>query len=308
MTTPAAGPRPRETFERCALRAQLRGDPMLGTAFPAARLLLVEQPGPWGRRALIDSRFDRSAALALEQRARSAGVRIQTIRRPGRDTEPHARRWALADTRAGIETVRWGTFTDDAELLGLSLDGDAGTADNRLVYLVCTHGKHDVCCALRGRPVAAALADAAPGQVWETSHLGGDRFGANVMVLPTGLLYGRVLPFAAAEFVAAAEADEVLGALLRGRIGTPPAGQAALAFAHEQLALPRRADLQMVSVGAFRNGFAIVRIRSPHGELDVTVAAEQTPADGLTCANSAPSSFWRYQPVRIDPVDASPVL
>jgi len=41
-------PHPRETLDRCALRAQLRGDPMLGTAFPAARLLLVEQPGPWG--------------------------------------------------------------------------------------------------------------------------------------------------------------------------------------------------------------------------------------------------------------------
>ena len=280
---------------------------MLGTAFPAARLLLVEQPGPWGRRALVDSRFDRATALALQERANAAGVRIQAIRRPGRDTGTHLRQWALADTRSGIETVRWGTFRDDAELLELSLDGDAGTVDDRLVYLVCTHGKHDVCCALRGRPVAAALADVAPGRVWETSHLGGDRFGANVMVLPTGLLYGRVLPFAATEFVAAAEADEVVGALLRGRIGTPPAGQAALAFAHEQLALPCRTDLEVLRVGAFRDGFAIVRMASPHGELDVTVAAERMSVDGLTCSTPQPGSYWRYQPVRIDPVDASPV-
>ncbi len=281
---------------------------MLGTAFPAARLLLVEQPGPWGRRALVDSRFNRASALALELRANAAGIRIQTIRRPGRDTHPQERRWALADTRSGIETVRWGTFTRDEELLELSLAGDEGVAEDGLVYLVCTHGKHDVCCALRGRPVAAALADAAPGKVWETSHLGGDRFGANVMVLPTGLLYGRVLPFAATEFVAAAEADEVLGALLRGRIGTPPAGQAALAFAHEQLALPCRTDLEVLSVGTFRGGFALVRIRGPHGELDVTVAADRIPADGLTCGNAGPAMFWRYLPVRIDPVDASPVL
>ena len=302
-----ARPRPRETLERCALRAQLRGDPMLGTAFPAPRLLLVEQPGPWGRRALVDSRFDRDTAVALERRTAAVGIRIQAVRRPGRDTHPPVRRWALADTRSGVETVRWGTFTHDDELLDLSLDGDAGVVDDGLVYLVCTHGKHDVCCALRGRPVAAALADAAPGRVWETSHLGGDRFGANVMVLPTGLLYGRVLPFAATEFVAAAEADEVLGALLRGRIGTPPAGQAALAFAHEQLALPRRADLEVLSVGPFRDGFSLVRVRSPHGELDVTVAAERTAVDGLTCSNPSPNTFWRYLPVRIDPVDSSPL-
>jgi Sucrase/ferredoxin-like len=301
-------PRPRETVERCALRAQLRGDPMLGTAFPAARLLLVEQPGPWGRRALVDSRFDRGTALALEQRTTAAGIRIQAVRRPGRDPGRRQRRWALADTRSGTETVRWGTFTRDEELLELPLDGTAGDARDEIVYLVCTHGKHDVCCALRGRPVATALNDAAPDQVLETSHLGGDRFGANVLVLPTGLLYGRVLPFAATEFVAAAEADEVVGALLRGRIGTPPAGQAALAFAHEQLALPRRTDVEVLSVGTFRDGLALVRVRTPHGELDVTVAAERVAVDGLTCSNSSPGTYWRYLPVRIDPADASPVV
>jgi len=28
--------------------------------------------------------------------------------------------------------------------------------DQQPLYLVCTHGTHDVCCAVRGRPVAAA--------------------------------------------------------------------------------------------------------------------------------------------------------
>src|SRR3954470_5590440 len=68
-------PRPRETIDRCALRAQLRGDPMLGTAFPAARILLVEQPGPWGERGLRDSHFGAEAAAALESWAARHGVR-----------------------------------------------------------------------------------------------------------------------------------------------------------------------------------------------------------------------------------------
>ena len=49
--------------------SELRGDPMLGTAFPAGRLLLIEQPGPWGRGGLRDSRFDRTTALAVEKRS-----------------------------------------------------------------------------------------------------------------------------------------------------------------------------------------------------------------------------------------------
>jgi hypothetical protein len=139
--------------------------------------------------------------------------------------------------------------------------------------------------------------------VWETSHLGGDRFAANVLVLPSGLLYGRVLPFAAAEFVAAAEAGEVVGALLRGRVGLPPAAQAAVAFAHEQLALRRRADLQVVDIREAAGGTPVVRLRGPHGLLDVTVQVQRQSADGLTCHNPRPNHFLAYRPVSISSVD-----
>src|SRR3954470_21662173 len=104
-------PRPRETLDRRALRAQLRGDPMLGTAFPAARILLVEQPGPWGERGLRDSQFGEEEAAALEARAGRAGVRVQAIRRPGRTPADAVRRWAFADTRDGHESLHWGKFT-----------------------------------------------------------------------------------------------------------------------------------------------------------------------------------------------------
>ena len=44
------------------------------------------------------------------------------------------------------------------------------------VVVVCTHGRRDVCCAERGRPLAAATALEHPGAVWESTHVGGDRF------------------------------------------------------------------------------------------------------------------------------------
>src|SRR5699024_10918271 len=31
-----------------------------------------------------------------------------------------------------------------------------------------------------------------PGSVWETTHLGGDRFAGNVAILPEGSMYGRL--------------------------------------------------------------------------------------------------------------------
>jgi hypothetical protein len=276
---------------------------MLGTAFPAARLLLVEQPGPWGADGLRQSRFGAEVAEALERRANAAGLRVQAIRRPGRTSPGSVRRWAVVDTRDGSESISWAEYGDPRELLEAPLDGSAGTPDDGPLYLVCAHSKHDACCALRGRHVAAAIDAVRAGCVYECSHLGGDRFAANVLVLPTGLLYGRVLPFAAAEFVDAAEADEVVGALLRGRIGLPSTAQAALAFAFEHLALRRRRDLAVVSATPIEGGTATVRLRGPHGLVDVVVRVERVPADGLTCHNPAPNQYLRYRPVSVTAVD-----
>jgi (2Fe-2S) ferredoxin len=275
---------------------------MLGTAFPAARLLLVEQSLPWGSEGLRTSGFDSAAALALEARGRSEGVRVQAIRRLGRNPHRGHRRWATVDTRDEVRTLRWGEFTNDAELLDLPLDGSSGEPDANPLYLVCTHGKHDPCCAQHGRSVALSLTALRPGRVWQASHLGGCRFAPTVLVLPLGLMYGRVSPTAGAEFIAAAEAGEVLGAKLRGRIGIPPAAQAAISFTHEHLALSRCHDVSLVSTTPFDGTTVVVRVSSPNGLFDVTVRRERVDAIELTCAAPGPSWFIAHHPVAIEPV------
>lgn len=272
---------------------------MLGTAFPAARVLLVEQSGPWGRAGLRESHFDPAVAAALEARAEQQHVRVLAIRRPGRTPAGAVRQWIYADTRDGRQLVRHGEYVDDADLLDLPLDGSAGEPGTGPLYLVCAHSRHDTCCALRGRPVAAALAALRPGRAWECSHLGGERFAANVLLLPSGLMYGRVLPFAAAEFVAAAEAGEVVGALLRGRIGYVPVAQAALAFGYEHLGVRRADGLRVVRAGRVVDGEATVRLSGAPGDLDVLVRVQRVEADGLTCARPGAGHFFDYRPVRI---------
>jgi hypothetical protein len=58
---------------------------------------------------------------------------------------------------------------------------------------VCTHGRHDACCSLRGNPVSRTICAALSGRAWESAHIGGDRFAANVVCLPHGVYYGRVV-------------------------------------------------------------------------------------------------------------------
>ncbi len=308
-----AAPRPRDSMERCALRAQLRGDGMLGTAFPAGQVLLVEQPGPWGRGGLKDSRFDAAVATELEARVGRHGIRVLAIRHPGRTARGALRHWAYADCRSGRERLVWGTFAEDGDLLTFDPEavtagadpvvaGVTGEPDEHPTYLVCAHSKHDTCCALRGRPVAAALLAERPGRVWECSHVGGERFAANVLVLPLGLLYGRVLPFAAQEFTAAADEGRVVGALLRGRIGLVPVVQAALAFTHAQLAIFESAALQVEGWRKTSQLEAVVRLRTPHGSVLVTVEVEKAAPHKLTCHAAGPAPAMIYRPVAINPV------
>ena len=305
---PGAGVRTsRPPRERCATRADARGDHMLGTAFPAARLLLVEQPFPWGFGGVAHV----AASTLRSPLARRGSGQGRRRTRPGhpavRDARQRAqRRWALVDTRDESRTLRWGTFDEDAELLELPLDGSAGEPDPGPLYLVCTHGKHDPCCALRGRAVTVALAAVRPGQVWQASHLGGCRFAPTVLVLPLGLMYGRVPPSATPELVTAAEADELIGTLLRGRIGMPPAAQAAIGFAHERLELPRCRDVSLVSTTTLDGATVRVRVDSPRGQLDVTVKRERVDATGLTCA-VARAELVRRAPSRRDRAGGDPL-
>ena len=98
---------------------------------------------------------------------------------------------------------------------------------------VCAHGKHDQCCAVRGRGAVAAIAVEYPELTWECSHLGGDRFAATMLVLPEGLCYGRVDSTDPPNLVRLYLAGRLHNKFLRGRTSLPHAVQAAQYFARE---------------------------------------------------------------------------
>jgi hypothetical protein len=152
-------------------------------------------------------------------------VRVLLVRRPGRQVPSEGLRVFAAyahHAKPWLETTLLGDVHDvhdlDVEALGA---GRSPGLEPHLdpVFAVCTHGRHDTCCAERGRPVAAALAARHPEQTWEVSHIGGDRFAANALVLPHGLYYGRLDPESVADVAAAQLAGQVSLDHLRGRSG-----------------------------------------------------------------------------------------
>ena len=229
---------------RCSTASRTAEEELAGTASTVRAFLLLEAPGPWGVQALRDSRLPegcRDWLLSLERRHR---VRPLLVRRPGRPVRGPVRVFAV---HAGVERSWVGTraFESVDDLCSLDV---AGLADGPLasfehhpgqLLLVCTHGRHDACCAERGRPFAAALAQQAPAETWEVSHIGGDRFAANVLALPSGHYYGRLEPEDAAGFAAALRNGRLDLAHLRGRSAYPFAVQAAEVHLRRHLDEPR---------------------------------------------------------------------
>jgi hypothetical protein len=286
------------------VQALARGDSMVATASTAARWLLIEQPGAWGRDALTQSRFDARVGPLLARRSRAEGVRLLLVRRPGDRLADSGRRWAYADGRPGREGLWWSVRADDADILEAPWDGSVGEPATGPVYLVCTHGGHDACCALRGRPLARAMPAAGPASVWECSHLGGDRFAANVVVLPHGFYYGQV-PDDGGELVAAHERGRVALPWLRGRAGLPMPAQAAQHAARSSLGLLGVDDLPVRAVrllAASGDGVERWEVTLGGRDGDVVVTLGSRPSDSaahLTCRalHAAHSRVWEPESV-----------
>jgi hypothetical protein len=214
-----------ETPMRCSALSESLAEPLGGTVEQRARWLLLEDRGAWGTDAVKDL-FGTDAAA----RAKQLGLRLLLVRRregdPAADTE---RRAMLIDTVSREMAVRTVGSPSDLSVEAAADDPMAsfGTPMTEPMFLVCTNGKRDACCALRGRALMTSLSVAYAESVWECTHLGGHRFAGNLVCLPDGYVYGRVSAADGPSLVAAYLDGRVVASVLRGRSAWPAPAQVA---------------------------------------------------------------------------------
>jgi hypothetical protein len=277
--------------DTCSVVSRALDEPLYATASRVRAWVLIEQSGPWGREALIESRLGPTVGGALHRRAHAAGVRALLIRRPGRGL-PGPRHVFLAHTGRRARWLEELSLDDPAELLDLDWDrlslGEPpgyGVQDTRPIYLACTNGRHDQCCATWGRPLALELVAAAGDRVWECSHIGGDRFAGNLVCLPEGVYYGRVGPEEAPRVVALHQRGRLDLEHYRGRCIYLPVVQAAEHFLRRELDLVEIDGLVAESRKDGADGVVAVRFATVAGDRWL-VRLRVTPGDPerlLTC-------------------------
>ena len=115
----------------CAAESVQRGEPLRATASRVTRWLLIEQPGPWGREALLESRLEPRVAQTLRSKARRLKVRVVLIRRPTRERTELRRAYLVRTQRSGSWAAGYEVASpEELEHLDLSvLDGATPSAD-----------------------------------------------------------------------------------------------------------------------------------------------------------------------------------
>ena len=281
-----------------------RGDQLFATASHVRNWLLIEQPGAWGADALSQSRLPQPLAAELHRRGHALRIRIVLIRRP--DRRPDGVTVFLAHTGGSRTTplLLHAVVDDPAALLEFDLRpltaGEPIGLGRRVeepLYLVCTNGRHDVCCAERGREVFRALAAGLPERTWECSHIGGDRFAGNIVCLPRGDYFGWAGVGDAAGIVRRYERGALDLAHHRGRSAWSRDLQAAehLVRTRESLAgvddvLPWRRRRRV-------DGSVEVVLRGRDGtEHAVAVRARPGPESLLTCTATVPAAPQVFEP------------
>lgn len=280
----------------CGTAARRRGDALPGTAAHATSWLLVENPGPWPRRAFEDYPPDPPTGAAIARRARENGTRPLFIRRHGRT--PTDRRFAFVD--GASRSIGWRPYDDLAEILHDPWHTDSPLTEP--IYLVCAHGRHDRCCAVAGRPVAAELSRVVPDRTWECSHLGGDRFAGNLLALPWGATYGYVDALDVPLILEATENGLLHLPLLRGCATDRPVVQTARIAAQQLLDRPQYDALPVTGIDDAGPDRWLVHLADPESAAVVTVERARMPDARATCAHAEPGVMHEWRALDVAPV------
>ncbi len=277
-------------LSRCSAASRHRGDPQAGSAPVASRWLLIEHQGPWAKKPMQTPPLLGAVGAEVENVCASFGGKVLLVRRPGRresGDEPTA--WYAVDTVRGTQVHGYWRTSEDlltaAHALGSRLSGSDEDASS--MVLVCTHGTRDACCAVRGRPIVAALARALPDEVWECTHLGGHRFAGTLLSLPDGVCLGRLDPDTAVGAVTAHRQGRTDARYLRGQTRWVAPVQAALVAVLAEHGPASVDDLQPGTVDDL-GGLTRVEVLGRGAFPDrvvVDVVAEALPDAPLSCGD-----------------------
>ncbi len=285
----------------CADLSRETGEPMIGTAPAAETWFLLEYGGPWSAKATEDNDLPPATqawlagALALADKGR-----LQFIKR--NRTSPAAGITFFLALAREVQPVFYEFHLDsyaDLQSLDLAglLAGDAGRQYLRSepLYLVCTNGRRDRCCARLGLSLSLALDEQVGDAAWQTTHLGGHRFAPTLVTFPDGFCYGRLEATDLPPLVRAQEAGQLYLDRLRGRSCYEGLIQAADAFLRHETGQLSPEAYHLLGVQPTADNVSVVSFSEPATaaihRLTIQIAAVTRPVSCSPAKNKSLPHF-----------------
>ena len=286
----------------CSDAARLRGDDNTATAARIDVWILVELPITWGRDPITEAALPQVVRDALRRASHEIPrSRVVFIRKRVECLGPTRVYIVRSAPHIGVIQLDLDTLEEVATIPFISLAGDATAPAARPLVLVCTHGQHDSCCGRRGYPLFDALRRRDELDVWQCSHIGGDRFAANAVILPWGIYYGPVEPRDADTLAESIAAEEIFLPAYRGRSSMSRPVQAAETFLRRERSELARDAFELVSRETLENGRVTVHLRDRSGEIHEVTIEQFVSAETatLTCTAKVATTVPQFRLVRI---------
>jgi hypothetical protein len=278
----------------CSEISRENDEPLGATASRIDHWLLVEYRGLWSHDALEGSGLSDQVKTRLRELVhRRPRTRLLLIRRPDRRRTPGLAVY-VADSREGEERLARIDVEDHEQLRRLDPFEQADPIEEPL-FLVCTHGKHDRCCARYGRPLWEAVSEQLSADAaWQCTHVGGDRFAGNVVALPHGVYYGRVDRDDVADLLDHHLSGQLLLEHYRGRSCWSFAVQAAERRIRAEEGLTGLGDVSLAGIEREQPGRWTASFETRVGRRELDVVEELGELTQLTCDGPVARRPRRY--------------
>lgn len=281
--------------------------PLVGTATRGDIWFLLEYDGAWGAKAFDESNIPQAVKKYLSDfSVEGKRTRILLIRQDR--SKPHPRVHLFVGQTSPSEPRLYEYQLDDyAEILKLDLNwlkmGEEGTLKHlraEPLFLVCSNGRRDMCCARYGPAVYQELVDEAGDAVWQASHIGGHNQAPIMLFFPHGVNYGRTIPAEARSLVREYQHRRLLLNYYRGRVGIEPPLQAAEHFWRQSTGVLDLPGMRVESFIQVSEDQWDVRIKGTNGGSSKLIQVERRKTDfsiPITCSKKKDSPIISFHQV-----------
>tara|TARA_B110001454_G_C12690077_1_gene421944 strand:- start:176 stop:1123 length:948 start_codon:yes stop_codon:yes gene_type:complete len=227
------------TIEYCSLISKKLAEPLSGTASQAQHLIFITWPKRfWKYEALVSGGgFPQGLKRWIKSQSVEHGkIVLRLISQPGMTAE-------CCSLHVYPDGLVYEDIAPD-QLKTVLEDHFAGKGQQHSPrvqeipeVMVCTHGRHDKCCAKFGQALYAQFQRGIENRglslnLWQSSHLGGHRFAPTLVHLPSGEAHGHVTSEQVPALLDAWTQQRVHPKTYRGNVFRMDAEQLAEAWLH----------------------------------------------------------------------------